>query len=318
MHAMRDRNIASESCRTGRADGTRILRCRAMLAMLFCSFPHALTAQSSQPAAGSQRVSCIDTLSLPATVPRVVYLQSAMGNSVDSRAAQMVDIYAQSVAQRIRGMLHPHGDTLPHGEPTITWREIESSTPLEIKTFRNGTPVYRLLSTGRDSVAGTILLSAARVTADSGEGPFWPDGMPGDSLVFGLAYAVSTPGKLQVATSGHIAFPAFSEMFPPETLIQQPAGSFPQFPIDLLNQGAQGTVIVDFRVDSTGRVVPQSITDVWKPGQKRPRGELFPIYNEFLQSVENWLVRAVFTPAHIGRCPVEQLTEQPFIFSITQ
>jgi len=290
--------------------------CETVLVMSLALHPRNVTAQSKQDASIAHQVSCIDTASLAATVPHIVYIRATVKDSADARIGPMVDLYAQSVAQGLRRMFHPRGDTLPPGEPAITWRGIESPVSLTVTVFRNAASVYQLLSPRADSVAAAMLLSAAHTAADSGEGPFWPDSMPGDSLSFGLSYEFSLQ-KMQVAPTARPAFPVFYGMFPPEIPARQVSKSAPHYPDGPLRRGAIATVIVDFRVDTTGHLIPGTARDVWNSGQKRLTGDMLSIYNEFLQSVLTWLPTAEFTPARFGNCLVSQLVEQPFTFSIS-
>lgn len=252
------------------------------------------------------------------TVRSIVYLRAVVADSLTDRAGPMADIFVQSVGQRLRVLLHEHGDTLPAGEPAITWRGIADGARLVVRMVRDSEPVYELMAPDADSVAGAMLLAAAQVASDSGEAPFWPENFHGDTLVFEVSFALTAAGETRLPDYGRAAFPAFSVMFPPETPAGHPTTSTLEYPEDLLRMGVTGVVIVTFIVDTTGRAIPSSIRDVWASSQKRPTSESPAYYNEFVRSVLTWVKTATRTPARLGGCPVPQLTTQPVTFSIRQ
>jgi hypothetical protein len=275
-----------------------------------------IAAQVSNAGAYSIKSNCVDTISVVPTIPSIVYVEAAISDSVGEQVGQMADIFAQSVAQRVRILLHERGDTLPPGEPAITWREITDGTPVVVRMVRDSEPVYDLVP-GADSVASAMLVNAAHIAADSGEGPFMPPGFTGDTLVFGISYVLSARGSAGVPAFGRTSFPVFSVMFPPSSPTRPTGRSLPRYPEDLRYMGVTGVVITTFVVDTTGHAIPETIKDVWSPSQKRLTGDLLGYYNEFAQTVFKWIRDATFKPARIGGCPVPQLVTQPFTFSIT-
>jgi TonB family protein len=71
----------------------------------------------------------------------------------------------------------------------------------------------------------------------------------------------------------------------------------------MLEAGISGRVVVEFVVDSSGMVEPESVV------------ALETTDSLFTQSVRDALVRARFTPARIGSRPVRQVMQLPFTFS---
>jgi hypothetical protein len=277
---------------------------------------HELSAQGVDAFHAVHAISCLDTMSIPPSIPSIVYLRATIKAPADSGVGQMADVFAQSVAMRMRSLLNPKGDTLPRGEPTITWRGIEDHIPLSVTVYRDAAPAFRLLSPHTDSVAVTVLLDAVHKTLADGEGPFWPAGTRGDSLTFGLSFALTDLGKTQLSDHERFAIPVFSVLFPPKVPPKAKLESAPVYPPAEWHAGITATVIMDFRVDSTGHVIRESIKEVWPPTQKRPTGKLLVAYDDFLNSVTRWLPNATFEPAHIGGCNVQQLVEEPFTFSL--
>jgi hypothetical protein len=246
----------------------------------------------------------------------IAYIQADVPKSADPQLAQMADVFAQSVAVRFRRLLHAHGDTLPPGEPLITWRIIDQGTAVYVTVSSHAPPVYWLGAVRNDTVVKQLMLNAARAAGDSGEGAFWPSDARGDSLTFALSLSLSEPGKAELDNHGRIAFPIFSLLIPTTSPARQ-LDQFnpPQYPPDEQNYGATATVIMRFIVDTTGSVDTRSIQDVWNAKEPRPRGQMLAVYKDFLQSVTRWLATARFEPARVRGCPVRQVVQQPFVFS---
>ena len=279
--------------------------------------PSAAAQSAAQSPSPSRAVSCLDTLSMAGAIPNVVYVHAMVADSTDARLAEMADVFAQSVAQRLRQMFSPHSDTLPSGAPIIGWRDVRPPAPqVRVRLVRNSPPRFDLAASSTNIVGGEMLLRAAHVAQDDGEGVFWPGDTPGDSLTFRVGFSESRSGTLEPARSLRTAFPVFYVMAPPETPVGRTSSSAPPYPANSRNIGATGVVIVQFEVDSTGHVMPATIREVWSSTQPRPKGQLLDAYNEFLHTVVAWLPTAEFTPARIGSCAVPQLVQQPFTFDI--
>jgi len=276
-----------------------------------------LFAQSPDKSPITHAISCLDTVSIAPSIPSIVYLRATIKEPVDSGVGQMADLFAQSVSLRMRALLNAKGDTLPPGEPLITWHGIKSHIPLAVTIYRNAAPVFQLISPHTDSAAAAILLTAVHKTLDEDEGPFWPDGTSGDSLTFGLRFELTNPGKLKLDDTGRIAFPVFSVFFPPQVSARLKHKSLPTYPPSERSEGITAVIIMDFLVDSTGHAIPGSMKEVWSPTKKRPTGQMLAAYNDFLDSVTRWLPKAEFEPARIGGCKVTQLVREPFTFSIS-
>jgi hypothetical protein len=289
----------------------------AAVAAAYCGVgATSLAAQSPVPAA-AHAVACTDTISMAGATPYLVYLQAVVNDTADANFGQMTDLFAQSVAQRVRHLLNARGDTLPSGEPVITWRDLRSRVnPLGITIFRNAPPELRLLRPHDDSVAARMLLDAARTVVADGEGVPWPSGVDADSLIFGLGFVMSPVSQAGAPLTGRTAFPMFSVMYPAETPARIILTSAPLYPETERHIGATGVVIFQFEVDSTGHVVPATIREEWPAKQPRPTGQLLDAYNGFLQSVMRWLPAAEFAPSRLGGCAVPQLVLQPFTFEL--
>ncbi len=247
--------------------------------------------------------------------PKIAYIYAIVPDSANPRLTQMADEFTQSVAQYLRVLLKAHDDTLPAGEPLIGWRGVKQQGVLAVSASRQASPVFNLLSsTQNDSIADTLLLRAARSAQDQGDGIFWSSDETSDSLAFSIGFALSPQGKIELGGSYRSAFPVFSVLSPPETPALFIGTSHPVYPLTTLQLGATGVVIVQFKVDTAGHVLPETVREQWPSSTPRPTGDLLIAYTAFLQSVMTWLPTAAFKPARIGSCPVNQLVEQPFTF----
>jgi hypothetical protein len=76
----------------------------------------------------------------------------------------------------------------------------------------------------------------------------------------------------------------------------------------------EGTVILHFVVDSTGRAVANTIKDKWPTDRPRITGQFAEHYQAFVNAAKWGLSAARYEPATQGGCPVPQIVEQPFNF----
>ncbi|HEY8309341.1 MAG TPA: hypothetical protein VIG47_02235 [Gemmatimonadaceae bacterium] len=287
------------------------LTCTALAsAPLAAQLPSTVTSTTDM----ARGVSCLDTVSMTGGLPKIVYIYAIVPDSSNPHTTQMADEFAQAVAQHMRTLLNAHTDTLPAGEPLIQWRGIRDHVALVVSASRSADPRFRLLAPHFDSTANALLLRAAQVAQQDGEGVFWSNDVPGDSLRFDIAFALSPQGRVGLAGSYRNAFPVFSVLSPAETLPLLTNGSDLNYPPNSEQMGATGVVVVQLQVDTTGHVVLGTIREQWPATKPRPTGVLLTAYSGFLDAVMKWLPEATFTPARIGGCPVNQLVLQPFVF----
>lgn len=302
---------------------TEDLRCWALSALsIGCrlALPAlSVAAQSPAKRAAVSGPSCLDTISLKPRVQTLVYVSARVDESKYPHLREVADLFAQSISQHIRHLLHGQGSVLPRGEPTITWRSVGADDALEVVVQRDGPAELKGVWPRADSTAGIVMLTAAREAIAAGEGTYWPGDAVGDSMQFRVGFALPAPGEIFPFSSGGIAFPAFSVNFPPFTPAQIVSETVPEYPASAMQAKATGTVLVDFEVDSTGHVARESIRNVQLP-QAAQAAQLSPIAlaadRAFFESVQNWLPTTVFKPAHIGGCPVSQQMRKPITFQM--
>jgi hypothetical protein len=61
--------------------------------------------------------------------------------------------------------------------------------------------------------------------------------------------------------------------------------------------------------------VPESIHDDWPRDTPRLTDDLRDYYATFVAAARDLVTGAQYSPAHIGGCPVPELTERPFVYS---
>ena len=273
------------------------------------------------PRAFAQSMACIRADSTQ-TFRRV--LMSVVPHPIDSAAIaspSIVQLFTQTTAERMRELLGARAGELPDGTTRIDALHLGAKARivlrrgggLEIRHRRDGAPVPP------DARDATYIARAIRFAADSA-GPYpWPDGVPGDSLTFDLWLTyprVSADGRVTPIGPGFSA-PAFSLLLPPMSPVRVVSMPSVQYPTRTAGQNVTATVIMQFVVDSTGRVDPESIHDEWRSDHQRPRGELGDHYRAFVRAIRRALLDARYEPARIGSCATRQSVEQRYEFRVS-
>ena len=109
-----------------------------------------------------------------------------------------------------------------------------------------------------------------------------------EGVVGGTGVVTADPGAVYEAT-------AMLEGFEPAVVLSQPA---PKYPALLLSAGLTGAVMVEFIVDTTGRVEPSSLEVIESN------------HRLFEASARATVLDSKFRPARLGPRPVRQLTRQ--------
>lgn len=215
-------------------------------------------------------------------------------------------------------MLGAKAGYLPVGEPTVTWRE--AFAPVHIVAHRNGRMTWYEDKGVHVASAAALLGHALDSLTAAGELFPWPDGLAADSMVVRIGFhwqffpAKGTAVNPVVGVRG--AVPIFSLAVPAQQearVIYQPKLSYPS--ASQLS-GARGYLVMQFVVDTSGRVDMQTVHDQWPTDRPRLTGELGMYYASFLDVVRRALPDFRFAPARIGKCAVRQLESEPFIFNL--
>jgi periplasmic protein TonB len=143
---------------------------------------------------------------------------------------------------------------------------------------------------------------------DLSERPLDPRDFTGRGVEGGLAEGVvGGTGRVDTGPGGDLngIYEATTndERFEPAILVMQPA---PRYPAALQAVGIEGQVMVEFVVDTLGRVQPRSI---------RIMATTHP---DFAAAARAAVAGASFRPAHLSAHPVRQLTRQSIRFVTTR
>lgn len=279
------------------------------------------------PAAGAQAHSTLDVRacrdSLPASaLTRVpIYLEAEVTDSADRAILPSADTLVIRVAQLIRTSLAEPGTSLPEADLLIPGRRLGGN--LRVVAHRAGGFTWSpaLGWAGEDTLDAPsrhLLVQALTALRQGGVRLGWPAGVQAESLTFDLEYRwsdISEGGKVHPLTARH-AVPVFSMAMPwvrPVVLRRRPHISYPS---GSQTRGVQGTVVLQFVVDTAGRVEQDTIEERWPADRPRLTGELAEHYQAFLTAAKRSLAATRYHPARIGGCVVRQFVQQPFQFNL--
>jgi hypothetical protein len=156
------------------------------------------------------------------------------------------------------------------------------------------------------------------VRRDGGPWFLWPDSTL-DSLVFDLKLRVPLvdhEGPAVFVVPVRNGVPVFTVLRPwgeSAHVIRPPHVWYPQ---GLDRSGVEGSLVVQFVVDTNGRADPATVRDLWPSDRPRLTGELGAYYDRFLGTVKSALEDARFQPANVGGCPIRQIVKMPFTFHV--
>src|SRR5688500_12216169 len=272
-------------------------------------------------AAQSDTASLSDCIArLPASVftrVTVVLQVDAIESSAPSRQVlPSLALVTQSVAARLRELLGAGTKQLPAGDPVLSWRQL--SAPLVVAVYPDGRFSWRRddewqPETDAHRAGSDLLERALAAVRDSGERVYFPEGAVQDSLLFRLAYlwpGVTRFGQIEPLPL-RVAFPVFTLPTPwlkPVAPIRPPR---PRYPEGSILGGAEGTLILQFVVDTSGRADMRTVRDLWPRDRPRLTGELGAHYEAFLAAVTSALRGARYEPAQIGGWLVRHLVRVP-------
>lgn len=267
--------------------------------------------------------SCLARIPDSALVPAVLYLHASEMIDLDSTArirVKEIDLFTQSVSERLRSLLHAGPGVLPVGEPAITWRTRERA--LRIIVDRNGHFVTGPPPSMREGpdIPGTTershLLAAAvdSVRAD-GELLVFTAG-PADSVAFDLLLSPGTFGEFGKPTPPvvRVGFAVAALRMPVEDTVRVIDLLPPPYPMSQWRQGIEAVVILEFVVDTAGRADRATIHDVRAAGLSAEPPYRQHAYEAFVSAARASVERGQFEPARVGGCAVRQPVRLPFNF----
>jgi hypothetical protein len=253
----------------------------------------------------------------------VVYLEARPIDSIASREVlPSVDLLTEMIAMRMRTLLGGDSYRAPVADSVFPWRNLGGA--LRLAVHADGRFTWRGPDTARTTSDGIyrrntdLLERAVAITRDSAERIFIPESAVRDSVLFRLAYIWPevTPRGETTPVLTRLALPVFTLRVPqltPAIPIRHPA---PRYPSGSRTGGAEGTVILQFVIDTTGRAIMSTLRDLWPADRPRLRGELGRHYKDFLDASRSSVEKARYEPARLGGCPLRQLVQLPFSYKL--
>ncbi|GAC1480436.1 MAG: hypothetical protein NVS1B4_25590 [Gemmatimonadaceae bacterium] len=257
---------------------------------------------------------CLDSIPLDRMQRVPVYLTAKTADTDAKALRTSADLMAQDVAAEVRRILGAAPTTLPSGDPGLNWRSIPPD--LVVTIHRHG-PMTRRHEVPTGSPPDTsILTTAFDDVVRAGGAILWPDESTADSLMVTLrleASVVAGDNRISPPIVA-VGFPAFTVPHPTETPARFRSGPTPWYPEYNLSRGIEGTVILQFVIDTAGRPVPDTVRELWPANLPRFTGERGQFYRAFIESARGSVAGSQFTPARIDRCVVPQLLQQPYLY----
>jgi hypothetical protein len=302
----------------GRGAPTRLRAALGCLLLLAVMRGRTVDAQNHSAAAARE---CLDTISASAFFRVPVYLEAEAIDLATRVVLPGADSLATRVAAMVRSSLSDSITTLPEGEGLLRWRQVGGG--IRTAVHRDGRltwsiPPQRWRTDTLRAPSRQVLVQALTAVRDAGGRIAWPAEVPGDSLTFDLKYRwpdVGPDGKLRPLLVRD-AVPVFSMAMPWSKPVVVRSPPQVHYPMAAQTQSMEGTVVLEFVVDSTGRAVRETIEERWPSDRPRLTGVSGANYREFLTAAKWGVVAARFDPATVGGCAVPQLVQWPFTFRL--
>jgi len=258
----------------------------------------------------------------PATVPdslmgdtELVYLHAVLLDAGSRPLLPQADVLGQRVAHRLRLLLGSRADSVPRGEPLISWRN-DIGGNLAVTLRRDGRLTWQELLPMPipDTLPTRLLARALAAVVEHGESVSWSTESARDSVAVRLA--LSEAAEPIYASGVGLGFPVFKVRRPVETRPARVAGPPPPYPPELREAGVTGTVIIEATIDTAGRAEPWSIHDLWPPHRPPLEGQQLDAYRQFVAAAAIAVRNSRYTPGRIGNCPVRVRIQVPVNFGI--
>ena len=248
-----------------------------------------------------------------------LYASVVLHDSASSRFATSADNLLQESVIRAQQLLGAKGNVLPNGEPMVSWHEV--SAPLHIVAYRDGRLTRRPITRSPDSSAAGLMARALDSAVTEGILD-WAADSSRDSVAFDFAFSRPTfdsAGKIGLPHPTRTAIPLLAIPEPWERQVAPArAWDHPEYPEFSRSRDYEGTVLISFVVDTSGRAVKSTIRDLW-PKEKPPlHGTNLFAYRAFVDASERFLANARFVPASIGGCLTNQLAQMPFHYELNK
>lgn len=263
--------------------------------------------------------SCLYNIPASAFKRVPVFLEATADNQSVAVLAG-ADLFAQSVAFRLRELMGGNESKLADADSVVDWNRLWGE--ILVTVHREGPLTWSVAewSARADAVplrsSLRMLKTAIGDVVASGETVTMPEGFVGDWVTFGLSLVhprVTKDGKI-IPVKGRQPVPVFTIAVPWEKSVEVTRNPNILYPELSRLMNSIGNVRLAFAVNKQGRVDESTIKELWPPTLKRPTGDLRNSYEAFLRSVIRDLPTARFSPAVIGGCVANQMVEQTFEF----
>ena len=224
------------------------------------------------------------------------------------------DLLAQRVAARLRDLLGGRRDTLPTGEPLISWRS-DIGGNVVVVAHRDGRATWHVLPpSSDDTLAVHAMDSAVALAAAQGDMVTWTHEAGLDSAAIRLAFDRDVEPRYSRGVGP--GFAVFAQRMAPAqrpAVLGHPVPPYPQW---LRNAGIGGHLVMEAIIDTLGRAEAGSVRDLWPAGYPRFKGSQEAAYEAFVAAARQTVLRARFTPGRIMGCAVRVRVQIPFNFQV--
>jgi hypothetical protein len=271
-------------------------------------------AEGADSAEGAPLPSCAARIPPDSLVRVVVHLEANVADSATRPILPSADLLLQLASERVQRRLGASPGTVPLGDAVVAWPDL--GVRVAVTLHRDGRFTWPATDDPAETPApaAELLRRALADLAADGERVFWPEGLPGDSAAVELHFhhAVVRPDGTAEPLRLRVAMPLLSLPVPRTSPVVQTRSASIAYPELSLRGGAVGTVVLEFVVDTAGRVDPATVRELWSPGRPRLTGDVGRYYDAFLKATMRGLATARYEPARVGGCAVRQLVQQPF------
>jgi len=214
---------------------------------------------------------------------------------------------------RLQDGMDTTATTVPTAEPRFTWLGISGA--IEVQLDPDGRVQWQLVGTDEEHVArsGRAIRALADVLFTSGEvlNPERPWPIAGGTTPIQLRIEFIAPmvlgNDVTLDTAANaVMIPAFSVRMPIAQSAEVSGGVNIDIPRNTITAGFSGVVMLDFDLDTLGRVNASSIEEIWSSPDPKPTGQALAHYEGYVGAVRRWLQRSRWTPSSLGGCRAAQ------------
>jgi tetratricopeptide (TPR) repeat protein len=278
-----------------------------------------LPAPASDDEVGSPRLSCLATVA--ANQSRRVMIRAALRTRWPDGADSVADLAMQRMAEHldravtsIQAGMDSTALNVPTAEPKFTWLGLTGGIDAQLSP--DGRVQWRLVGiddahiarSGRAITALAAAMFSPAEALDSARA--WPR-VAGDTPIrFRIEFVapIVFPNDITLDTASNaVLIPAFSMRLPIVRGAEIDGGVNIDVPRNTTTALYSGNVLMQFNLDTLGRVVGSTLEEIWDSPDPRPSGEALVHYDAYLGAVRRWLLRSRWTPGSLGGCRATQV-----------